>query len=367
MVLAAVSLAACSLRDVQMSTLQTAQVMATQSTGKEVTADYTPSLPAPTQAEPSPVLEETTVSPQPSATQPAPVEPTPTAAAEYLSFDHIRMMDSDHGWGMNMSGRIFYTQDGGSQWQDVTPGDGTYLWQGFYALDVLHAWLAEASASCDSNQCETTVWYTSDGGQNWQAGQTLCMVGNCGIDYQVPAAFVTPVQLQFVDQLSGWLMVNVQHVMMQDRYRLYATDDGGETWQFVSDTATGPAAYQVTGLAFSDAEYGWMSVNQIGGAEDPALNWYLYYTRDAGKSWKIFNLPTPKVLPEEFAAMHYGCGAVRLRVNPPDVMDVDMLCSLTNDDTAQPYRFHFHSINRGQNWVSWQETGEADFVNATWA
>ncbi|MBI9050737.1 MAG: hypothetical protein JEZ00_15050 [Anaerolineaceae bacterium] len=350
-------LAACAVRDSRISDFPTRQVVATDKAEPSAMDDPVQTV----QATETTDLSETEV--PVSDFQPA----LNTATAEDVVISNLYMVDGENGWAMDEDNRLLVTKDGGHFWADVTPWVGVYQWSGFFALDNQHAWLVPRQETCEGQACSAyQVWRTSDGGENWRTSQPFCMGNNCEEQYTTPTNFAEPVQIQFLDEQRGWLLLNVQHEEMQDKYRIYKTTDGGSDWQFVMDSADAPAAYHVSGLSFLNDNSGWLALSQVGGTEDPGPNWIIYYSIDIGKSWKTFKLPVPRTLPETFNENDYSCGATQLRASPAEILDVIMECTVDIDASQETYQFRFHSITGGKNWSNWQNYSQADFVNATW-
>jgi len=326
-------------------------------------------------------------SPLPTATPAPTILPTPTAneqptntaipalaAGQKIKLTWMHMFDASSGWGIESAGHILRTQDGGNTWEDVTPPGGIYDQGGFFALNNEIAWATPYQPGCYQDGCppppvSTTIWRTMDGGKTWQPSQTLCLGGNCDYTYNVDPEFLDTIALQFIDEQHGWMLVNVAHGMFQDRYRIYQTSDGGNSWTMAVDNTSGPAALQVTGLAFQDAQTGWLGVSQVmgAGAPSPATNWLIYRTQDGGHSWETIDLQPPDGLPAGFDGVNPWCGVEGVHTLPPRVIDIAVFCTGEGDyaSFSNPYaRFHYHSRDGGQTWQSWPASGNEVFINA---
>jgi photosystem II stability/assembly factor-like uncharacterized protein len=288
----------------------------------------------------------------------------------------IRMFDPTHGWAFEAGGHLLHTADGGLTWQDVTPTGQTYDGGGFFALSANVAWATPYQAGCYTADCpaapwSTIVWHTTDGGLTWQAGETLCLGGDCGYDMDMSPEYLDTLALQFLDENNGWILMTVAHLMIQDRYRIYRTTDGGNTWTMVSDNMGGPMTFMATGLAFQDRQTGWFATSEVGGATDPAKDWSIYRSQDAGHTWDSFALPAPGRLPADFEQAKPWCGIDHLSVTPPATVDVGFYCIAFVDGHYrydEVYtRFHYRSLDGGQTWVSWLATGNEQFLDATTA
>ena len=333
-----------------------------------------PIAPTPQSTMPGP-QETATVMIKPPTTQPlleipSPIPTLPSAilwpthtpipglpAGQPVKLTSIRMIDANTGWAFEKNRRILHTVDGGNTWQDVTPPEGSnYSEGGFFALDADTAWATPDLWLCFGNDCTfATVWRTDNGGATW-VSSPLCLnvSASCSYNFDVVTRYYFARQMQFVNKNTGWLLVSVASWMKQDRYRIYHTTDGGIHWEFTIDNLQGPSVAGAPGLAFLDEKNGWFAINQVGGAEDPAPNWYAYKTTDAGKTWQKTELPAPSPLPAEFNGRVYWCGARKVDIIQPEIVDLMFICRVyeqASDSLA--FYFRFHSFDGGENWNSW--------------
>jgi photosystem II stability/assembly factor-like uncharacterized protein len=286
----------------------------------------------------------------------------------HIQFSSIKMVNEASGWGVEKEGHILHTQDGGSTWKDITPPQGSYSKGGFFALDERHAWAIPEIPSCYQEGCSpppdfVTIWRTNDAGMSWAPSFPVCMVGDCGYDYDAVPEFYHPVALQILNQSTGWILLTVQHVMNQDRWRIYRTLDGGKTWMFQSDNLTGPMISSATGMAFLDSQTGWLATSNVGGATDPIADWSIYKTQGAGKTWENIALPKPNDLPINFVNNPVWCGVADISTIPADIVDLTISCVVYKPDSRPNYLFQYHSIDRGHNWQITQASGSVYFLD----
>ena len=300
--------------------------------------------------------------------------PAPTSIAlptlrpgQSLRLTSIHMSDEQNGWGIDADEHIVHTTDGGQTWKDVTPRNGAYRNSGFFALDANTAWATPYQQACYAANCapspnNASVWHTADGGNTWLE-QHVCLQGQeCNFDFDVWPEYYYPIAIHFFDVQAGWLLVTVQHVMFQDRYRLYQTTDGGAHWTPIIDNIRGPMVMSITGLAFQDKQTGWLSISEIDGATDPKAEWGIYQSANAGLTWDWIQFPAPTLLPKAFADNTAWCGAVDMVAVPPNGLGVTFQCRVYTKPLSS-YEFYFHSVDGGEHWVSWLKTGDADFIN----
>jgi hypothetical protein len=211
----------------------------------------TPRLPSRT---PNPTAIETievfpTEAPWPTDT---PIPGLETGAS--ITLTALTMFDETTGWGVESTGHIMRTTDGGSSWQDVTPPQGQLYPEGsFYALDAGTAWAAPwlCSNFCYPPPTATIVWRTSDGGQSWRSWKST---GN----------------ESFFNADIGWRLYSPDPAQLS---QLQTTTDGGLDWVNIKEVAWQSARFE-----FVSEQVGWAIVS-IG--EVTAL----LHTNDGGKTW----------------------------------------------------------------------------------
>lgn len=301
------------------------------------TVPATPSLAALTTATPT----ATPTSAPPTATVFVPPTLTPTPAERPITLAAIQMHDVSRGWGVESSGRILKTADGGGLWKDVTPPQGTFDRHSLFAFNSEAAWVVPAQLDASLN----TVWRTQDGGITWKSGQPLSL--EAGASYR-------PLGLQFPDAQHGWLLLWAQGSDQGSSVLLYKSDNDGEDWRPITvlneRLARSYLPATETAMAFLDDKTGW--VGGWWGKNDPA-QWVMLKTSDGGIKWGSDGL----TLPEKKAAQCSGRSVLQMI---PGAMAVDMIC-VTPKDPKYLYH-HVYYLSSGTGWHSWAIHG--DFLSA---
>ena len=182
----------------------------------------------------------------------------------------MRLLSPDQGWILQGE-RLLWTYTGGSQWQDITPRSTTPTRiLGVTFLDPRQGWIVRQPAQRDLAG-ELTLLHTEDGGLTWQT-----------FPRQLPtldgAPPIVAAYLDFIDTHSGWIAFKLQTGSSFSLGRLFATQDGGRTWQERSLPLGEP-------VKFLNRERGWVAGGPSGDL--------LYRTDDGGQTWQLTSLPLP--------------------------------------------------------------------------
>src|SRR5574341_277921 len=255
-----------------------------------------------TQLSPSPSPAPSTATPIASPTAPASTPETggpasnPIAhltAGQPVTVTAVHMLDANTGWAVAAGGtgdpddHLLRTTDGGATWRDVTPPENNdpsaplaKAAIGFF-LDAGTAWVAYYDRTAGPAVVSPVVWRTTDAGQTWAASQTLDVSDG---------EFYSPSDMVFVDGRTGWLLAHAGAGMMHDYVFVFATSDGGQTWNRIVDPFmdTLPQSCGKTAMIFADAQTGWVT-GDCQGVQPGAP--YLQKTVDAGRTWQAVELP----------------------------------------------------------------------------
>jgi photosystem II stability/assembly factor-like uncharacterized protein len=160
------------------------------------------------------------------------------------------------GWALQGS-QLLWTPDSGKSWEVITPPNAEAILSVDFA-DILNGWVVALNPLG-----ELSLRQTRDGGTTWQT---------------MPLPFssleVGAVYLEWVDAQTGWLALQLVSGSSFSRGRLYATQDGGRTWEERSIPLGEP-------VQFSDARHGWVAGGPTGDE--------FYRTEDGGNHWLATN------------------------------------------------------------------------------
>ncbi len=280
----------------------------------------------PSEAPPTAAPVPTSTIPPTGAPAPSPTAPVPAAFAAVTSPNllQIHMGDANNGWGLT-DHQILRTEDGGSQWFDVTPKDTVLPARpASFFLDAKTGWAAIPQADFASG----TVISTQDGGQTWSSSQVPFASGS----------------LDFIDPQHGWNLDASNCGAGSCGGNLYQTQDGGKTWTVATTidandaNAPGrlPLSGDKSGVAFADASHGWAT------GSIPMDNYaWLFATQDGGKTWQHQEL----VLPQNISTAMFAVDPPRFFGPQEGLLPVSMFADV-------PHKDFYHTQDGGKTWTA---------------
>ncbi len=298
---------------------------------------------------------------------------------------NIHMLSASSGWGLEENGHIVHTKDSGTTWNDVTPPQGAYNKNGFFAIDSQTAWATPYCLGslfggdnpyfCKGSINQTYVWATHDGGNIWLASSPICINSGCSDPISSEGdGSLLPESIRFIDSQHGWLAISRGSRMFQDRYNVFYTNDGGKNWGFLISAWTNDfISGSIAALEPLDEESVFLFTNQAHGAYDPRNDLEYSLSNDGGRTWRdgYGDFPIPTIHPlvnlnTPFPFTNYPrCGTFESKAVPPFVLDLTQECHYYDETNQIVYYFiHLHSENGGKTWNHWQQTGNVDFINA---
>ncbi|WP_340023833.1 YCF48-related protein [Paenibacillus sp. FSL K6-1096] len=251
----------------------------------------------------------------------------------------FRLLNSSAGlaWGVTRNElRMYMTLDNGKTWANISPATNVqFLTNPVYGKEIFftdpgNGWIIRSSFG----STETVVLRTRDGGHTWQI-----------------SAFPDSNQLAsiyFSSRSDGWLMTRWGGSGTKENKALYATKDGGATWNQVMQNeqynpnlpnTSIPLAGVTTGMIFNNAERGFVTL-QTGALPK------IFMTRDGGASW---------VAGPEFLVNDSFAGCDRVVTGVPEFFGGDatggwMPVGCQKDKEGSMTYNGYFTANGGENW-----------------
>jgi photosystem II stability/assembly factor-like uncharacterized protein len=188
-------------------------------------------------------------------------------------------------WVVNGKG-IWLTSDAGRTWRRSVPPDlaergvAPGLISDVQFVDRQHGWMSVMLDADPSSLAKGGHHFeidrTTDGGRTWHWSLPPGCSATCG-----------SATIDFLDARHGYALA--WWVAVRDRrsgVKLFRTDDGGRSWQFVSRPSVGGQ------IAFLDDREGFVVATQalpgLLGIPEPA---FLSHTTDGGRTWSRYRIP----------------------------------------------------------------------------
>ena len=222
----------------------------------------------------------------PTATLPIPITqgytqvqrlPDPEGATSIRAY---AFADQQHGW-LALGASILTTADGGKTWQLQTTTDSKVEQIRFESAQI--GWILT----------DKGFLVTQDGGGSWQKSDS--QPADTHASMPTPATtLLPPAQLESfafcpseapfagvfisIDSRTGWAFCTSHPMDHFNTVKLFQTRDGGQHWQLLTDQAP-YGRFGASNLFFLDDQHGWLAVLAEGGSS-------LYATSDGGKTWQ---------------------------------------------------------------------------------
>lgn len=247
-----------------------------------------------------------------------------------------------HGQASAMD-HILRTSDGGDTWREVTPPrllaqpSLVYNVAEAYFTDNQHAWVIYTTQDPSPLNSQTQVWTTKDGGRSWTSTAAL--------DYaNLSTEQLMPASVGYSDENHGWVMVHLGGGMSQDYIAIFTTADGGKSWKRVVDPSINNLGMGCTktGVVFTTPDTGWV-VGNCGGAF-PGV--YFYSTTDGGQNWETVKLPDPTTRPDIFKTAENICGAESISFSSPQAGRMLVRCSLAQENETRAWLYTTRDAGR---------------------
>jgi photosystem II stability/assembly factor-like uncharacterized protein len=179
-------------------------------------------------------------------------------------------MDDNHGWAAGENGTIFYSEDGGMNWElQDTPGVN-------HDLAAITFYDLEKGWSCGEYG---TILHTEDGGANWEVQNS----GSWDHNYQ---------SIYFRDDNVGWVVGRIH--FFSHTSGILKTSNGGATWSLTDSI---PECSEMTSIHFINDATGFAAGwNNFYRTDDGGYNWYPLITEPGFYPGAIANTQEKLVL-----------------------------------------------------------------------
>jgi hypothetical protein len=197
-----------------------------------------------------------------------------TATAQVRS---MKLLTAEIGWAAT-NDRLFWTANGGSEWRDITPNTASKgVISSVFFLDTSTGWALFVHGD-KNDEAHFELASTANSGKDWSVAHLIIPHLN---QRQFPVS--GPSRMDFVDNIHGWMDLDVESNANFRAGILLVTIDGGKTWDW-APKSPGAAGR----IYFIDTENGWLA----GGPGDQKL----YATHDGSKSWQEVLLKAPAAI-----------------------------------------------------------------------
>jgi photosystem II stability/assembly factor-like uncharacterized protein len=176
----------------------------------------------------------------------------------------MHLISLGKGWAIGSNQKLFWTNDNGAHWTDISPKTASHLSDVFF-LDSSYGWVLLSDYDEQTNLASIHIASTTDTtGQSWK-------IVPVKVHSQEPDELSGKGWLDFADSIHGWLVLYRNSSAAFSLARLFATVDGGASWE---ELLSPPVAGHPV---FVSPQDGWLSGPGWAG---------MYSTHDGGRSWK---------------------------------------------------------------------------------
>ena len=228
-------------------------------------------------------------------------------------------------------------------WTDVTPpeaapanGEDLKRAAGFF-LGKENAWVAYTTGP-GSGQTHVVIWSMVDRFPHVSWAPSVIQTRGS----------IAGVELYFLDESHGWSLITFDEGGMNKQYiALYATKDGGATWEFLFDPMEGSEVQSCgkTGFVFENSQQGWLTR----ACKGMYATVFIDRTTNGGLTWEKVTLPAPTSAPDLFLGEGY-CDLISPHFFPPNDL-VFVLDCLTQYNPAVHTMYLYSTTNGGSSWT----------------
>lgn len=190
------------------------------------------------------------------------------------------------------------------------------------------------------------IWASQDGGETWQGARTT-----------LSTQF--GVTIWFENSTHGWMMKPLDAGMNHVYIALYRTTSAGSRWEVLFDPYSSDElqSFSKTGMVFS-GETGWVTRDSSG----VSAAVFLDVSHDGGRTWEEIDLEPPSSSPGVFEEGYCGLYSPTLFTSQHGVFT--MKCKVFRDDETLESHFIYETEDGGTTWETRDYPGgELTFVD----
>jgi hypothetical protein len=225
----------------------------------------------------------------------------PLNSGEKIIFSFIEMYPDGKGWGGDVGGHIFHTNDFGETWLGVQPESDCFYRGGFFSKNGDVAWATPGNTRWfEIGYCKPTkswigeLWSTSDGGSAWVSNKAFPHIGEDNEN-------ITPTSLQITQTGNGFFLWSFLLSPHNYYSEIWTTSDANSLWKRENSSDNFGL---LSTLWMVDADKGYLGermpdLSCSGLSSEPTMRKYMsgevrpqvHVTMDGGKSWQDLILP----------------------------------------------------------------------------
>ena len=175
--------------------------------------------------------------------------------------ESMKLLTPNVGWATT-GAQLFWTNEGGSNWHDITPQNVEGNIVSVFFLDEAYGWIL--FSHYDEPQPVFHLAATEDSGAHW----TVTRLNTSGIG---EATLAGNGEMYFLDKDHGWLNLAITGSAAANRGAILATQDGGKSWRL---STASPGSGEIM---FIDLKDGWVLA--------PGHS-ALFVTHDGSSTWQ---------------------------------------------------------------------------------
>ncbi len=242
----------------------------------------------------------------------------------------IYFVDSMTGWAAGDAGAVYRTTDGGKTWKPLLTAAAANITQ-IQFVDWNHGWMLGEITRRDTDEPETIVLRTTNGGRSWDKkalpnilsifftdaqhgwavgkNATILRTEDGGLEWKAYAdlekVIGLPVEssnynfgfrdIYFLNPQQGWLIGNFYGRAKSHIGGVFVTSDGGVSWKRVPLTVqTQHSSGRFTPGVFHSVHFSDQTTGSVTGEmmDGEGRFFFALHTRDGGKNWEQHRTPS---------------------------------------------------------------------------